>query len=126
MGWSYCGKDRRGRDIGYGVLAFCDEPGCNTEIDRGLAYACGGMHGEIGGLACEGYFCGQHLFHVFVEDESEELHGAVCSRCRDFLETIYCTECGKHFGPEEEAKEVVERCCSNVGCDVFMVPLYDL
>ena len=64
MGWAHCGQDNKGREIGYAIEAICDEPGCTVEIDRGLAYACGGMHG-IGGMrgdvGCEGYFCAEHL-----------------------------------------------------------------
>ena len=58
MGWSDCGDDSKGRPIGYGQEATCDHPECEAEIDRGLAYACGGMHGNDDG--CEGYFCGDH------------------------------------------------------------------
>jgi hypothetical protein len=46
MGWANCGEDSRGRPIGYAWEATCDRPGCNAKIDRGLAYACGGMHGN--------------------------------------------------------------------------------
>lgn len=63
MGWAFCGTDSKGREIGYGIRATCDEPECSTEIDRGLGYACGGEHGESE-TACEGYFCGAHLSTV--------------------------------------------------------------
>lgn len=61
MGWANCGTDSRGRPRGYAHAATCDEPGCSKAIDRGLAYACGGMHGADE-LSCEDYFCGAHLF----------------------------------------------------------------
>ena len=35
MGWSLGYDGRWKRDIGYGVPAVCDFPGCNEEIDRG-------------------------------------------------------------------------------------------
>lgn len=60
MSWSI-GYDRKWkRDIGYGVPAWCDHPGCAEEIDRGLSFVCGGepYGGERG---CGLYFCGQHL-----------------------------------------------------------------
>lgn len=60
MGWSNCGEDSKGRPIGYAHEGTCDEPGCTEKIDRGLAYACGEMHGF--GPGCEGYFCAAHLF----------------------------------------------------------------
>lgn len=46
MGWGNCGRDRRGRPIGYMFPATCDHPDCLEEIDRGLSFACGDMHGE--------------------------------------------------------------------------------
>jgi hypothetical protein len=60
MGWAYGVVD--GREVGYSVDAICDQDGCNAEIDRGLGYCCGGMHGgaEHG---CGNYFCGEHLFY---------------------------------------------------------------
>lgn len=61
MGWSHCGTDEDGRDIGYGIQAVCDEEGCDKEIDRGLAYVCGDMHGGSQ-WGCGRYFCGKHLF----------------------------------------------------------------
>lgn len=60
MSWGDCGKDSRGRRIGYLYKGTCDHPDCNEKIDRGLAYACGGIHGA-GGRSCEGYFCYKHL-----------------------------------------------------------------
>src|SRR5690242_1453939 len=63
MGWGDCGTDSKGRPIGYVHEATCDHPGCEEKIDRGLAYACGGMHGTGEG-GCEGYFCYKHLYHV--------------------------------------------------------------
>ena len=82
MGWAYCGKDSEGRDIGYSIEATCDYPGCDAEIDRGLAYACGGMHGqeEVG---CERYFCPEHL--SYWEDENGKLW-QVCKLCYYELE----------------------------------------
>lgn len=58
MGWAYCGQDDAGREIGYGVIAACDSPGCAEEIDRGLGCVCGTMHGGEGG--CGKYFCEAH------------------------------------------------------------------
>jgi hypothetical protein len=60
VGWGDCGTDSRGRRIGYCYPARCDQKGCHVRIDRGLAYARGGMHGESE-TSCEGYFCGKHL-----------------------------------------------------------------
>lgn len=75
MGWARCGEDSRGRPIGYAHQATCDEPGCAARIHRGLAYACGGEHGEDV-HSCEGYFCGAHLSYCEVSDLM------VCGRCR--------------------------------------------
>jgi hypothetical protein len=59
MGWADCGNDRAGRPIGYAFEATCDHPGCTKKIDRGISFACGGMHGEDE-YSCEGYFCEEH------------------------------------------------------------------
>jgi len=60
MGWSIGYDSNWKRDIGYGVPAVCDHPDCNEEIDRGLAFVCGGepYGGERG---CGLYFCGRHM-----------------------------------------------------------------
>jgi len=59
MSWA-CGFDSRwNRDVGYGVPATCDHPGCDAGIDRGLSYVCGGAPygGECG---CGLFFCEEH------------------------------------------------------------------
>lgn len=83
MGWADCGKDSEGRPIGYAYGAVCDYSGCNAKIDRGLAYACGGMHG-VGecDYDCEGYFCPKHL--------------TLAEGCKHFI----CLNCAKEKGSE--------------------------
>lgn len=56
MGWQVGYDTRWHRDIGYGVPAVCDRPGCGASIDRGLAYVCGGEP-----YGCGLFFCGDHL-----------------------------------------------------------------
>lgn len=59
MSWQIGYDDKWKRDIGYGVPALCDHPGCNEQIDRGLAYVC--SHGDpYGGDGCGLYFCLTH------------------------------------------------------------------
>ena len=60
MGWSLGFDNHWNRFVGYGVPAYCDQPGCNNEIDRGLSYVCGGapFGGERG---CGLHFCAEHL-----------------------------------------------------------------
>ena len=60
MGWSIGFDSHWQRDIGYGVPAYCDHPGCMAEIHRGLSYVCGGE--PYGGdRGCGVYFCSHHL-----------------------------------------------------------------
>lgn len=59
MGWAIGYDDHWQRDIGYGVPAYCDHPGCKTEIDRGLGYVCGGAP-EGGERGCGLFFCSAH------------------------------------------------------------------
>ena len=61
MSWAVGYDEKWQRDIGYGVPAACDHPGCETSIDRGLGYVCGGepFGGEHG---CGLFFCAEHLW----------------------------------------------------------------
>ena len=81
MGWADCGTDSQGRPIGYAHRATCDEPGCDAEIDRGLAYKCGLMHGKDV-YNCEGYFCDKHRCCVELPDGTT---ASLCQACRDLL-----------------------------------------
>lgn len=91
MGWANCGADSRGRLIGYAHFGVCDHPGCDKEIDRGLGYKCGPMHGDNSGLTCEGYFCEAHRVCVEFKPGTfacEEIgpHAAVCKACYNRFE----------------------------------------
>lgn len=81
MGWANCGTDREGRPIGYAHEAVCDHDGCTKEIDRGLDFACGGMHGEDE-YSCEKYFCWDHRSYIDVETTM----GPVCADCQRIWE----------------------------------------
>jgi hypothetical protein len=120
MGWMIGYDDRWGRDIGYGVPAACDHPGCDVEIDRGLGYVCGGepYGGEMG---CGLFFCSEHLFYSdpenedqFFEDyEPDESHDAplgafVCERCRDWNERDAYEGEFKTFDPKPDIEEWTE------------------
>lgn len=82
MGWAY-GVAPDGRPIGYSVAATCDEPGCDTSIDRGLSYVCGHMHGGDG-IGCGNYFCYDHL--VYAKVPSEDRAVQVCRLCAERLD----------------------------------------
>lgn len=60
MGWSVGYDATWNRDIGYGVPATCDHPGCTAQIDRGLGYVCGNGEIEGGDEGCGLFFCGAH------------------------------------------------------------------
>jgi len=92
MGWAHCGNDTEGRLIGYAIEALCDHPGCTKEIDRGLDFACGGMHGELD-HACEKYFCWDHRFFIAVDCIAEESGGYVCDKCLQLWENEHFPEC---------------------------------
>ncbi len=69
MGWEIGFDERWNRDIGYGVLAWCDHPDCQVEIDRGLGFVCGGE--PYGGhRGCGLYFCYKH-----------RSYRSLCARC---------------------------------------------
>lgn len=74
MSWAL--GQHKGRDVGYGVPAICDHPGCGEEIDRGLSYICGGdvSGGDHG---CGLFFCEKHRRAGGVARD----HAPLCSRC---------------------------------------------
>lgn len=92
MGWAVGYDPDWRRDIGYGVPATCDHPGCNRVIHRGIAHVCGGAPwgGEDG---CGLYFCGSHLFM------GREKKPQRCERCFDS---------GEPFAPKPDSPEWLE------------------
>jgi len=77
MGWSIGWDTNWYRDIGYGVPALCDHPDCTAQIDRGLAFVCGGE--PYGGdKGCGLYFCADHLWFGGATDDPQ-----MCRRCCD-------------------------------------------
>lgn len=101
MGWGNCGTDSNGRAIGYIFHGRCDHPWCFREIDRGLAYACGGMHGRKSHMTdldvCDGYYCDKHQIIISVDGECD----SVCHNDYAELEDLgYCLECSE-FHDEE-------------------------
>lgn len=85
MGWGDCGTDSQGRPIGYSFEATCDQPDCTARIDRGLSYACGGMHGNTDS-GCEKYFCETHRSN-WVEEEPDGKIVEVCDECASAILT---------------------------------------
>lgn len=81
MGWGYCGINSiTGEEMGYAVTGKCSFSGCNTEIDHGLSYVCGGMH-EGGVHGCGRYFCSKHLTQIW-DELIETVDSQVCDSCR--------------------------------------------
>lgn len=78
MGWGH-GTLADGTEVGYLVEDVCSAD-CTAEIDRGLAYCCGGMHGG-GEHGCGRYFCAEHLF--FTGNEAESAGAQLCIECSD-------------------------------------------
>jgi len=110
MGWGSCGTDSKGRPIGYSHPATCDHKGCRKKIDRGLGYACGGMHGSAD--TCEGYFCEDHMKHAYVPGEGGWKQ--VCFACDEELtkerndQLFHAIHESLHSPPGEEGKPIVE------------------
>ncbi len=73
-----------GRYGGYGVPAWCDHPGCKEEIDRGMAFACGGE--PFSELGCDKYFCSKHRQTECFDDE-----GNICQHEQDIDGGCVCT-----------------------------------
>lgn len=85
MGWASCGTDSEGRPIGYGYEGTCDHDGCEEEIDRGLSYVCGEMHGEDE-YSCEKYFCNKHHLNCIKVDNA---YYNLCDPCFELIEKDY-------------------------------------
>src|SRR5580692_1637150 len=62
MSWAVGYDTKWSRYIGYGVPAYCDEPNCYTEIDRGLSYVCCDFEPYGGDDGCGLYFCEKHRY----------------------------------------------------------------
>lgn len=60
MSWAVGWDPNWKRDIGYGVPAMCDHPGCEARIDRGLSYVCANQHPFGGEDGCGLFFCSAH------------------------------------------------------------------
>lgn len=82
MGWAH-GVNAEGREVGYSVEAKCDRHGCVTKIDRGLGYACGGMH-DGGDHGCGGYFCARHLYF----SDRAGVYARLCKKCKKAEDAI--------------------------------------
>lgn len=107
MGWANCGTDSIGRPIGYAHEATCDHPGCAAEIHRGLAFACGDMHGDDE-VSCEKYFCDEHLSSWALQPYAGGRVVRVCADCAAALKEaswVYDEEEGylHQLGQLEEA-----------------------
>lgn len=101
MGWANCGDDDLGRPIGYAHGATCDAPGCSAEIDRGLSYVCGNMHGGDT-YGCGRYFCTPHMTVCEMSDGS---YNQLCAGCYAIAEAENCLS-AEHYA--EKALEVEE------------------
>lgn len=92
MGWAVGYDDNWKRDIGYGIIAYCDHPDCNAEIDRGLAYVCADSEPR-GGDGCGLYFCDKHRGHAIISEPTEEgdeefILNDCCERCSNGLDSF--------------------------------------
>lgn len=77
MSWAVGWDSTWQRDIGYGVPSICDHPKCDKEIDRGLAFVCGG-HPYGGDKGCGLFFCGDHLWTMIGRGVQ------LCTRCKNY------------------------------------------
>ena len=73
-----CGRDRDGRKIGYSNSGRCDHQGCCENVSRGLANACGEVHGEDL-ISCDKYYCIKHIANP-IEDAGR--FTTICDECR--------------------------------------------
>jgi len=81
MSWAIGYDTRWQRDVGYGVPAWCDHPGCEAEIDRGLSYVCGNE--PYGGdHECEAILELSKKRFEFIYLPNQRAHARVAERAR--------------------------------------------
>lgn len=99
MGYAY-GINDKGREVGYSVQAKCDWPDCDTDIDRGMYFQCGGgeQSQEEVPYCCD-FFCDKHK------------PGEVCLKCEENLE---CPSCNGD-GCDDKADDGLCACCDSMG-----------
>lgn len=90
MGWAVGYDDNWKRDIGYGVPATCDHPGCGERIDRGLGWVCGFQEPYGGDRGCGLFFCASHG------------GGLLCERCKPSRKR------GEPFTPTPDLQEWID------------------
>ena len=95
MGWGDAGKDSEGRPIGYNYKGVCDMPGCAVEVNRGLAHACGGQHGEELGSFCPYYFCPEHLDDHGCAEGDDPSGPTVLTCTHEYGASGVCVDCEK-------------------------------
>jgi hypothetical protein len=78
MGWAVGRDTEHDRHRGYGVPAYCDAKGCETEIDRGLGYVCEciDVHIDVDQLDINIFVCGEHTCADVDEDNLPPEHPA--------------------------------------------------
>lgn len=78
MGYAY--YDTPLGPAGYDVADHCHKLDCQTVIDRGLAYLCGGTPGSADEYGCGKWFCGEHLLGT--PTGVSIMGGGLCRRCQ--------------------------------------------
>lgn len=84
MGYAVYWHWKHQRHCGYGVPAYCDQPGCMEEINRGMAYVCGEPLADQFG--CGLYFCEKHMVG---SRKVEHRYYDQCSRCLNYRRTSH-------------------------------------
>lgn len=102
MGYAHYTVYRNGQQIeaGYSVGDVCNQPNCTTDIDRGMAYLCGGVPGgdEWG---CGHYFCDAHLYlGIYIELEVVPYLCAACTKV--YEEQLKAEEAASATTPKAE------------------------
>ena len=99
MGWQIGFDANWDRDIGNGVPAVCDHPGCDADIDRGFAYVCDDVVGHGVTHGCGGYFCPQHLYLAATVPADPGFCKQLCTGCAEKHDRGECEECAEMPAP---------------------------
>lgn len=103
MGWSIGYDSKWKRDIGYGVPAWCDHPGCIEEIYRGLSHVCGGE--PYGGERGCGLYSGESRSSAQLPGVNRK--GVDMTEREEWLSLIYMANRARRHGKVVLIAEVI-------------------
>jgi hypothetical protein len=102
---------------GYAVTDTCHAFGCEAEINRGMAYLCGGTPGASDENGCGKWFCGDHHFGPPPSVECDGLCGPCVKAWEDANPYLVAIEEDEWQRAFSDRKDLVRRDIPGVEAD---------